>query len=122
MGLLPRSLALKAEGLASMLSGNGRRLSVLIFHRVVPEPDPMNPDEIDADRFYVPPYMGPSGWVGVQITGKPPWDIVEEVIREGHRMGAAPKAKTRLRAGVPAKPSATSKASVPISERASAAR
>lgn len=51
MGLLPRSLALKAEGLASLLPGKGRRLSVLIFHRVVPEPDPMNPDEIDADRF-----------------------------------------------------------------------
>lgn len=56
--------------------------------------------EIDAERFYVPPYMGPSGWVGVQITGRsPPWEIIEEVIREGHRLGATPKPKSPARSG-----------------------
>lgn len=31
--------------------GPRRRLSVLIFHRVLPKVDPLFPDEIDADRF-----------------------------------------------------------------------
>jgi peptidoglycan/xylan/chitin deacetylase (PgdA/CDA1 family) len=32
-------------------AGAGARLSVLIFHRVLPEPDPIFPDEVDARRF-----------------------------------------------------------------------
>ena len=32
-------------------SGPDARLSVLIFHRVLPEPDPLFPDEVDARRF-----------------------------------------------------------------------
>lgn len=32
-------------------SGRGGRLSVFIFHRVLPEPDPLFPDEIHAKRF-----------------------------------------------------------------------
>ncbi len=31
--------------------GAGGRLSVLIFHRVTPQPDPLFPDEVDAARF-----------------------------------------------------------------------
>jgi hypothetical protein len=56
--------------------------------------------QIDGERFYIPPYVGPSGWVGVEIRGAAPWDIIEEVIREGHRLGqpkpkATPKAKAK---------------------------
>jgi len=32
-------------------AGEGGRLSVLIFHRVLPQPDPLFPDEVDATRF-----------------------------------------------------------------------
>jgi hypothetical protein len=45
---------------------------------------------MDGDRFFVPPYVGPSGWVGVRLEGDAPWDAIAEVIAEGHRM-AAPK-------------------------------
>jgi predicted DNA-binding protein (MmcQ/YjbR family) len=44
----------------------------------------------DPDRFFVPPYMGPSGWVGVRLEGKPDWDEVADLIEESYRM-AAPK-------------------------------
>lgn len=39
--------------LGNMLSPSGRRgrLSILIYHRVIPEPDPMQPEEIDRDTF-----------------------------------------------------------------------
>jgi peptidoglycan/xylan/chitin deacetylase (PgdA/CDA1 family) len=41
------------RGLAHIMSPAGRsgRLSVLIFHRVLPAPDPMFPEEPDAERF-----------------------------------------------------------------------
>ena len=39
--------------LLQLLSPGGRRarLSVLIFHRVLPKPDPLFPDEMHAERF-----------------------------------------------------------------------
>ena len=39
--------------LGSMLSpaGSGARLSILIYHRVLPTPDPLFPDEVDVSRF-----------------------------------------------------------------------
>ena len=32
-------------------SAGGAKLSILIFHRVLPEPDPIFPDEMDASHF-----------------------------------------------------------------------
>jgi peptidoglycan/xylan/chitin deacetylase (PgdA/CDA1 family) len=32
-------------------TGQSARLSILIFHRVLPEPDPLFPSELDSDRF-----------------------------------------------------------------------
>lgn len=42
-----------ARGLMRMLSPAGARarLSILIYHRVLPRPDPLFPNELDADRF-----------------------------------------------------------------------
>jgi hypothetical protein len=41
-------------------------------------------------RFFVPPYVGPSGWVGVWLDGKVDWDEVADLLRDGWRR-AAPK-------------------------------
>ena len=41
-------------------------------------------------RFFVPPYVGPSGWVGVYLDRRPNWDEVAELLRDAHRM-TAPK-------------------------------
>ena len=30
--------------------------------------------EFDPDRFFVPPYFGPRGWLGVYLDGKLDWD------------------------------------------------
>ena len=51
----------------------------------------------DADRFFVPPYVGPQGWVGVQLDRRPTdWAMVESLIVDGYLL-QAPK---RLAAGV----------------------
>jgi hypothetical protein len=46
------------------------------------------------DRFFVPAYMGPSGWVGVYLDKAVDWAEVERLLRAGYRL-AAPR---RLRA------------------------
>ncbi len=43
--------------------------------------------EGDPERFFVPPYMGPSGWVGVRLEkGRVDWEQVEELVEEGYRL------------------------------------
>jgi hypothetical protein len=41
-------------------------------------------------RFFKPPYVGPSGWVGVYLDKSPDWDEVLELLRDGWRQ-IAPK-------------------------------
>lgn len=39
----------------------------------------------DPERFFVPPYMGPSGWIGMRVDLDPDWDEVADHVREAHR-------------------------------------
>ena len=42
------------------------------------------------DRFFVPPYVGPSGWVGVYLDGNADWDELAGLLRDSWRL-VAPK-------------------------------
>jgi hypothetical protein len=45
--------------------------------------------EADPDRYFVPPYVGTSGWVGVRLeTGIADWTQVKDILAEGHRLAA----------------------------------
>jgi hypothetical protein len=48
----------------------------------------------DPERYFVPPYVGPKGWVGVYLDGKPDWEALGDLLRDAHR-GLLP---ARLRA------------------------
>ena len=46
--------------------------------------------------FFVPPYVGPSGWIGLRLDGRNiPWDLVAGMLEEGYRMVAPKKAITK---------------------------
>jgi hypothetical protein len=47
-------------------------------------------------RFFVPPYVGPSGWVGVWLDEVANWGELEELLKDAYRL-VAPK---KLRAAV----------------------
>jgi hypothetical protein len=49
------------------------------------------------ERYFVPPYVGPSGWVGVWLDNDADWKDVEELLRDAYRL-IAPK---RLREQLP---------------------
>lgn len=46
--------------------------------------------ELDPARYFSPPYVGPSGWVGIWLDKRPRWREVEELLRDGYRQ-VAPK-------------------------------
>jgi predicted DNA-binding protein (MmcQ/YjbR family) len=42
-------------------------------------------------RFFKPPYVGPSGWIGVYLDKSPDWNEVAELLRDGWRQIAPRK-------------------------------
>ena len=38
------------------------------------------------EKYFKPPYVGPSGWVGVYLDRSPDWDEVFELLRDGWKM------------------------------------
>jgi predicted DNA-binding protein (MmcQ/YjbR family) len=44
----------------------------------------------DPERFFVPPYVGHKGWVGMRLDGHPDWDEVAALVRRSYRL-IAPK-------------------------------
>jgi hypothetical protein len=51
------------------------------------------------DRFFVPPYVGPSGWVGVWLDRNPDWTEVRELLRDSYRLIAPRKLQAALDQG-----------------------
>jgi hypothetical protein len=48
------------------------------------------------DRFFVPPYVGPSGWVGVWLDRGVNWKELAELLRDSYRMTAPRKLVSKL--------------------------
>jgi predicted DNA-binding protein (MmcQ/YjbR family) len=42
------------------------------------------------DRFFVPPYVGPSGWVGVFLDATTDWKELRDILRDAYKL-VAPK-------------------------------
>ncbi len=38
----------------------------------------------DPERFFVPPYVGGRGWIGVLLTGDVDWDEIAQILGEAH--------------------------------------
>jgi len=48
------------------------------------------------DRFFVPPYVGVSGWLGVWLDDVCDWDELAEILKAAHELAQGPaKAKSR---------------------------
>jgi predicted DNA-binding protein (MmcQ/YjbR family) len=73
-------------------------------HLAVWLPAPLGEQEsmifLDPVRFFRPPYVGPRGWVGVRIDGRPDWALVATLVKQAYREVAPP----RLRAAGAAAP------------------
>ena len=58
--------------------------------------------EADPETFFVPPYLGPSGWVGMRLDRDPDWEVVEQLLEAGYRLVAPKRATAVLDARKPA--------------------
>ena len=47
-------------------------------------------------RFFVPPYVGPSGWIGVWLDRRPAWGAVTDLVRGAYRLTAPKRLAARL--------------------------
>jgi hypothetical protein len=45
----------------------------------------------DSRRFFVPPYVGPKGWVGVRFDDRVNWDELAGILKDGYLMSAPKK-------------------------------
>ena len=55
----------------------------------------------DADRFFVPPYVGHKGWIGVHLDARPNWREIDLLVTRSWRM-TAPKRLAATLAAAPA--------------------
>jgi hypothetical protein len=107
---LPEANEKLSHGEPTWFAGKGKVFATLddhhhgAAHLSVWLPQPLGVQEalIDADpeRFFRPPYVGPSGWVGVVLDTKPDWGVVEGLVREAYLHVATPKLAAKL-AGSP---------------------
>jgi predicted DNA-binding protein (MmcQ/YjbR family) len=48
----------------------------------------------DPERFFSPPYVGPSGWIGIYLDKRPSWRVVADIVRDGYLL-IVPKRRAR---------------------------
>jgi len=56
------------------------------------------------DKYFKPAYVGAYGWIGAWLDANPPWDEIEELLRDAWRR-RAPKKVVQLLGDGPAPPS-----------------
>jgi hypothetical protein len=55
--------------------------------------------ESDPERFFVPPYFGPKGWVALRLGASTDWDEVRDLVEGSYCLIAPKRLAARLDAG-----------------------
>ncbi|HST66182.1 MAG TPA: MmcQ/YjbR family DNA-binding protein [Mycobacteriales bacterium] len=86
---LPEAAEVEAWGRPTFRAGaKGRIFVVYGAEGLIVKPDPAERDALLADeRFSVPPYFGPSGWLALDLR-KPDWTEVAELVETSYRQVA----------------------------------
>ncbi len=109
---LPDANEKLSHGEPTWFAGKGKVFAMLddhhhgAAHLSVWLPQPFGAQEAlirtDPERFFRPPYVGVSGWVGVVLDTGPDWHEVARLVREAYLSVAT--AKLRNLAGSPSSP------------------
>jgi hypothetical protein len=49
------------------------------------------------ERYFVPPYAGPAGWVGIYLDRRPKWSDVADLLAHAHELAVAGQRAGRRR-------------------------
>jgi hypothetical protein len=103
---LPEANERVSHGEPTWFAGKGKVFAMLDNHHHgsshlsvwLPQPLGVQETLIDADpdRFFRPPYVGPSGWIGVVLDTKPDWGMVAPMVRDAFLHVATAKLRARL--------------------------
>ena len=99
VALFPQTVVEDAYGHTSYLLGKKRYAWLLVDHHgdgrlalwvKAPKGEQAALVGADVTRYFVPPYLGPSGWVGVQLddASDPDWEEVAALLEQAWRMNA----------------------------------
>lgn len=50
----------------------------------------------DPERYFVPPYVGAKGWIGVRIDRSPEWPTIAALVEDAYRLVASPRLAAAL--------------------------
>jgi predicted DNA-binding protein (MmcQ/YjbR family) len=106
---LPEANEKLSHGEPTWFAGKGKVFAMLDDHHhgaahiAVWLPQPLGMQETliesDAERFFRPPYVGPSGWIGVVLDTDPDWQMVESMVRDAYVHVASAKLRAKLGQG-----------------------
>lgn len=51
------------------------------------------------ERFFVPPYVGPSGWIGVWLDKRVSWKEVTQLVEDSYRLVAPKRSLAKMETG-----------------------
>ena len=57
--------------------------------------------DADPEKFFVPPYVGHRGWIGIRLDTGVDWDMVASLIKDAYRLTAPKKLLKRLEESSP---------------------
>jgi len=96
-----------SHGEPTWFAGKGKVFAMLDNHHHgsahlsvwLPQPADVQETLIEADpeRFFRPPYVGPSGWIGIRLDRNADWAEVNELIRDAYRLVAPKRLVATLR-------------------------
>src|SRR5271154_6286268 len=72
--------------------GDGR---VALWLPAMPRSQELHP-RTQPEHFFVPPYVGPRGWLGVLLDGGIDWNRIAALVREGYEKVAPPQLRERI--------------------------
>jgi hypothetical protein len=91
---LPEANEKLSHGEPTWFAGKGRVFAMLddhhhgAAHLAVWLPQPIGAQEMlfraDPKRFFRPPYVGVSGWVGVVLETRSDWDVLAALVRDAY--------------------------------------
>ena len=47
-------------------------------------------------RYFVPPYVGPSGWIGIYLDKRPSWKTIADILRDAYLLILPKKLRARI--------------------------
>jgi hypothetical protein len=103
---LPEAVEKISHGEPTWFAGKGKVFAMFDNHHHGAEhiavwlPQPFGAQEAlideNPDRFFRPPYVGPSGWIGVILDDGPDWQVVATLVCDAYLHVATRKLKVQL--------------------------